>query len=78
MDMKCPGGYKIPMVFGYAQTAVLCVGCPTVLSAYRRKSKAGQEAGQEAGPKMLLSRRKQHSKHLVQDELELPQETHFC
>ena len=42
MDVKCPGCYKIPMVFGY----------PTVLSAYRRKSKADR--------KMLLSRRKQH------------------
>ncbi|XP_023083294.1 40S ribosomal protein S27-like [Piliocolobus tephrosceles] len=31
MDVKCPGCYKITTVFSYAQTVVLCVGCPTVL-----------------------------------------------
>nr|XP_002800403.2 40S ribosomal protein S27-like [Macaca mulatta] len=31
MDVKCPGCYKITMVFSHAQTVVLCVGCSTVL-----------------------------------------------
>ncbi|KAK2113570.1 40S ribosomal protein S27 [Saguinus oedipus] len=40
MDLKCPGCYKITMVFSHAQTVVLCwlLHCP--LPAYRRKSKA--------------------------------------
>ncbi|XP_039321294.1 small ribosomal subunit protein eS27-like [Saimiri boliviensis] len=31
MDMKCPVCYKTTVVFSHAQTAVLCVGCSTVL-----------------------------------------------
>ena len=33
MDVKCPGCYKITTVFS------LCVGCSTVLSAYRQESR---------------------------------------
>ncbi|XP_032969587.1 40S ribosomal protein S27-like [Rhinolophus ferrumequinum] len=31
MDVKCPGCYKITMVFSQVQTVVLCVGCSPVL-----------------------------------------------
>ncbi|XP_033074255.1 40S ribosomal protein S27-like [Trachypithecus francoisi] len=31
MDVKCPGCYKITMIFSHAQTVVSCVGCSTVL-----------------------------------------------
>ncbi|XP_036158865.1 40S ribosomal protein S27-like [Myotis myotis] len=31
MDVKCAGCYKITTVFSHAPTAVLCVGCSTVL-----------------------------------------------
>ncbi|XP_036990111.2 40S ribosomal protein S27-like [Artibeus jamaicensis] len=31
MDVKCPGCCRITTVFSHAQTAVLCVGCSTVL-----------------------------------------------
>ncbi|XP_062970139.1 small ribosomal subunit protein eS27-like [Cynocephalus volans] len=31
IDVKCPGCYKINMVFSHDQTVVLCVGCSTVL-----------------------------------------------
>ncbi|XP_017373232.1 40S ribosomal protein S27-like [Cebus imitator] len=55
MDMKCPVCYKTTVVFSHAQTAVLCVGCSTVLC-------------QPTGGKSRLTercsfRRKQHQKH---------------
>ncbi|XP_069330299.1 small ribosomal subunit protein eS27-like [Eulemur rufifrons] len=31
MDVKCPGCYKITIVFSHAQTVDLCVGFSTVL-----------------------------------------------
>ncbi|XP_034880250.1 40S ribosomal protein S27-like [Mirounga leonina] len=31
MGVKCPGCYKIITIFSHAQTAVVWVGCPTVL-----------------------------------------------
>ncbi|XP_040859193.1 40S ribosomal protein S27-like [Ochotona curzoniae] len=31
MDVKCPGCYKITLVFSLAQTVVRCVGCSTEL-----------------------------------------------
>ncbi|KAL0489140.1 ribosomal protein S27 [Acrasis kona] len=31
MDVKCPGCYKISVVFSHAKTVVLCGSCSTVL-----------------------------------------------
>ncbi|XP_013841913.1 40S ribosomal protein S27-like [Sus scrofa] len=31
MDVKCPGYYKIAMIFNHAQQVVLCVGSSTEL-----------------------------------------------
>eukprot|EP00073_Rattus_norvegicus_P036501 XP_008762187.1 PREDICTED: 40S ribosomal protein S27-like [Rattus norvegicus] len=49
MDVKCPGCYKITMVFSHAQLVVLCVGCATVLC---------QPTGGKA--RLTSFRRKQH------------------
>uniref|UniRef100_A0A8C4W6E1 40S ribosomal protein S27 n=1 Tax=Gopherus evgoodei TaxID=1825980 RepID=A0A8C4W6E1_9SAUR len=60
MGVKCPGCYKITTVFSLAQTAVLCVGCSTVLcqptggkakdlGCERRRVMTHQHAGGRAG-----------------------------
>ncbi|XP_012519432.1 PREDICTED: 40S ribosomal protein S27-like [Propithecus coquereli] len=51
-DVKCPGCYKITMVFSHAQTVVLCVGRSTVLC-----QPTGGKASHTEG---CAFRRKQH------------------
>ncbi|XP_059757558.1 small ribosomal subunit protein eS27-like [Balaenoptera ricei] len=53
INVKCPGCYKITTVFSHARTAVLCVGCSTVLCQPAR-GKARLTGG------CSITRQKQH------------------